>query len=94
VVAEVNPGISSFDSARRTLYKRYHMAAKTSKPRKPGRKTKGILIRVTEEQKRVLAGTAKRAGLGLSSWMLSVALLAAQQAQWEAEAHSKKLKQA
>jgi uncharacterized protein (DUF1778 family) len=50
------------------------MAAKT-----PGqRKTKGILIRVTETQKRVLAKTAKRAGLGLSSWMLSVALRAAQ----------------
>jgi uncharacterized protein (DUF1778 family) len=46
------------------------MAAKT-----PGqRKTKGILIRVTETQKRVLAKTSKSAGLGLSSWMLSVAL--------------------
>jgi uncharacterized protein (DUF1778 family) len=49
------------------------MAAKT-----PGqRKTKGILIRVTEAQKRSLAKTAKSAGLGLSSWMLSVALHAA-----------------
>jgi uncharacterized protein (DUF1778 family) len=50
------------------------MAAKT-----PGqRKTKGILIRVTEAQKRVLAKTAKNSGLGLSSWMLSVALHEAQ----------------
>lgn len=57
------------------LYKRDHdMAAKT--PRQ--RKTKGILIRVTEAQKRNLAKTAMRAGLGLSSWMLSVALHAAQ----------------
>jgi uncharacterized protein (DUF1778 family) len=62
-------------TVRQALYKRDHdMAAKT-----PGqRKTKGILIRVTETQKRVLAKTAKRAGLGLSSWMLSVALRAAQ----------------
>ena len=57
-----------------TLYKRDHdMAAKTAGQRK----TKGILIRVTEAQKRSLARTAKRAGLGLSSWMLSVALHAA-----------------
>jgi uncharacterized protein (DUF1778 family) len=50
------------------------MAAKTAEQRK----TKGILIRVTVAQKRRLAKTAKRAGLGLSSWMLSVALQAAQ----------------
>jgi uncharacterized protein (DUF1778 family) len=50
------------------------MAAKT-----PGqRKTKGILIRATEAQKRLLSKTAKRAGLGLSSWMLSIALHEAQ----------------
>jgi uncharacterized protein (DUF1778 family) len=56
------------------------MAAKKPKQRKAGRKDKGILIRVTGAQKRVLAETAKNAGLGLSSWMLSTALLAAQQA--------------
>lgn len=50
------------------------MAVKTAGQRK----TKGILIRVTVAQKRSLAKTAKRAGLGLSSWMLSVALQAAQ----------------
>ena len=54
------------------------MAAKKPKQRNDGRKTKGILIRVTEAQKRVLAKTAKNTGLGLSSWMLSVALRAAQ----------------
>lgn len=69
----VRPGLTS------TLPQRYTnaiitMAAKTSKPRK----TKGILIRVTEAQKRVLAKTAKSTGLGLSSWMLSIALQAAQ----------------
>ena len=45
---------------------------------KPGRKDKGILIRVTAAQKRVLARTAKSTGLGLSSWMLSIALRVAQ----------------
>lgn len=54
------------------------MAAKKTKVRKSGRKTKGILIRVTEEQKKVLAESAKETGLGLSSWMLSLALRAAQ----------------
>lgn len=46
--------------------------------KKAGRKDKGILIRVTAQQKRLLAETAKNTGLGLSSWMLSVALHAAQ----------------
>lgn len=54
------------------------MAAKKPEQRRAGRKDKGILIRVTEAQKRVLAETAKSTGLGLSSWMLSVALRAAQ----------------
>lgn len=55
------------------------MAAKKKlKSRKTGLKDKGILIRVTEAQKRVLAETAKSTGLGLSSWMLSIALRAAQ----------------
>jgi len=73
---------------RETIYKRYHdMHAKKLKRRKSlplggfrnaGRKTKGILIRVTEAQKHVLAETAKSTGLGLSSWMLSIALRAAQ----------------
>ncbi len=53
------------------------MPAKKSKHSKAGRKDKGILIRVTAAQKRVLAETAKSTGLGLSSWMLSIALNAA-----------------
>jgi uncharacterized protein (DUF1778 family) len=44
------------------------------KRRKTVRKDKGILIRVTVAQKEVLAKAADEAGLGVSSWMLSVAL--------------------
>jgi uncharacterized protein (DUF1778 family) len=44
------------------------------KRRKAVRKDKGILIRVTEAQKEALMKAAEAAGLGLSSWMLSVAL--------------------
>jgi len=44
------------------------------KRRKAVRKDKGILIRVTEAQKAALAEAAEKAGLGVSSWMLSVAL--------------------
>jgi uncharacterized protein (DUF1778 family) len=50
------------------------MAAKTKKRRKAVLKDKGILIRVTEAQKAVLAEAAEKAGLGVSSWMLSLAL--------------------
>lgn len=53
------------------------MATKKPKQAKAERKNKGILIRVTAAQKRVLAETAKSTGLGLSSWMLSIALRAA-----------------
>ena len=65
-------------------------AKKKPKSRKAGLKDKGILIRVTAAQKQELAKTAKSAGLGLSSWMLTTALLAAQQARWEEEARRKK----
>jgi len=54
------------------------MAAK--KRRKAIRKDKGILIRVTEAQKETLTEAAERAGIGLSSWMLTVALREAQRA--------------
>jgi len=51
---------------------------KTAKPeperRKAVRKDKGILIRVTEAQKAVLAEAAAKECLGISSWMLSVAM--------------------
>ena len=42
--------------------------------RKAVRKDKGILIRVTEPQKAALAEAAAKEGLGVSSWMLSVAM--------------------
>jgi len=54
------------------------MAAKKLNRNRTARKDKGILIRVTEAQKHVLAKTARATGLGLSSWMLSLALHAAQ----------------
>jgi uncharacterized protein (DUF1778 family) len=41
------------------------------------RKDRSIQIRVTDEQKETLTAAAKRRGLGLSSWMLSVSLEAA-----------------
>ena len=53
----------------------------TKKRRKTVRKDKSILIRVTEAQKEVLAEAAEKAGLGLSSWMLTVALRAIQRAE-------------
>jgi uncharacterized protein (DUF1778 family) len=65
-------------------------AKKKPKSRKAGLKDKGILIRVTAAQKQELATAAKREGLGLSSWMLTHALLAAQQVQWRADALRKK----
>jgi uncharacterized protein (DUF1778 family) len=65
------------------------MRAKKPKHHKAGRKDKGILIRVTAAQKRELASTAKRAGLGLSSWMLTIALVAAQDARWQEERRAK-----
>jgi uncharacterized protein (DUF1778 family) len=53
-------------------------AKKKAKPeperRKAVRKDKGILIRVTEPQKKALTEAADKTGLGLSGWMLSVAL--------------------
>ena len=53
-------------------------AKKKAKPeperRKAVRKEKGILIRVTEAQKKALAEAATKEGLGVSSWMLSVAM--------------------
>ena len=52
--------------------------SKTAKPeperRKAVRKDKGILIRVTETQKAALAEAAATEALGVSSWMLAVAM--------------------
>ena len=53
-----------------------NMAAKNKSTKaKPVRiKDKGILIRVTEPQKALLAEAAAKEGIGVSSWMLSVAM--------------------
>jgi uncharacterized protein (DUF1778 family) len=54
----------------------FYMAGRPKK-RASARKTETVNIRVTAEQKRELAAAADHAGLGVSSWMLSVALGAA-----------------
>lgn len=57
------------------------MAAKKREQRKTVRKKdKGILIRVTETQKTALAEAAAKEGLGVSTWMLSVAMREIQRA--------------
>lgn len=58
------------------------------KKRKEARKSKGIFIRATEAQKRELVKTARGLGLGLSSWMLSLALQAARNMRAERTARS------
>ena len=55
------------------------MAAK--KRRKAVRKEKAILVRVTDAQKDAIAAAAEKAGLGVSSWMLNVALREIQRAE-------------
>jgi uncharacterized protein (DUF1778 family) len=54
----------------------HHMA--TAKRRKKVRKDLSIQIRVTADQKKILVDAATRAGLGLSSWLLTTGLQAAQ----------------
>ena len=46
----------------------------TKKRRKAVRKDKVILIRATEAQKNLLVEAAEQAGLGVSSWLLTLAL--------------------
>ncbi len=58
------------------------MAAKPKKPpkaesmtrRKEVRKEDQVRIRLTEEQKVILTEAATKAGLGVSSWLLSIGL--------------------
>jgi uncharacterized protein (DUF1778 family) len=52
-------------------YKADRMATKR---RKKVRKEFSIQIRVTAEQKKILANAAAKAGLGLSSWLLTTGL--------------------
>ncbi len=53
------------------------MKTKPPKRRKTVRKEKSIQIRVTDEQKVTLTEAAEKAGIGVSSWMLTVSLEAA-----------------
>lgn len=53
------------------------MKTKPPKRRKTVRKEKSIQIRVTDEQKATLTEAAAKAGIGVSSWMLTVSLEAA-----------------
>lgn len=55
--------------------------AEAKKRRKPkaARKEDSIRIRVTDQQKKVLVAAAERAGLGVSSWLLTVGLREAEQ---------------
>jgi uncharacterized protein (DUF1778 family) len=46
-------------------------------PKKKALKEKTIQLRVTAAQKATLSKAADKAGIGLSSWMLTVALAAA-----------------
>lgn len=48
-----------------------------SKRRKKVRKDLSIQVRVTAEQKKILGEAATKAGLGLSSWLLTTGLSAA-----------------
>jgi uncharacterized protein (DUF1778 family) len=50
------------------------------KRRKAIRKEDSIRIRVTVEQKQILTDAAMKVGLGLSAWMLTTTLQAAQEA--------------
>jgi uncharacterized protein (DUF1778 family) len=53
--------------------------ARRVKRRKEVRKEDSIRIRVTADQKQKLVDAATRAGLGVSSWMLTVSLREASQ---------------
>ena len=58
-----------------------------SKPKKNVKQPKDeiVNVRCTEEQKGLLEGVAAREGLGLSTWLLHVGLLAAQDRQAKEE---------
>lgn len=53
-------------------------AAAPVKRRKEVRKDQSVLVRLTVEQKEILTAAATRVGLGLSTWILTTALKAAQ----------------
>jgi uncharacterized protein (DUF1778 family) len=49
-------------------------AEKPKKRRKPVRKDANVHLRLTEAQKDAIAAVAEKSGLGLSSWLLMIAL--------------------
>ena len=53
---------------------RYTSARMKRRKQKSDRKEATILIRLTDEQKSRLVNAAKKAGLGLSGWVRSLAL--------------------
>jgi uncharacterized protein (DUF1778 family) len=57
-----------------TLGRMASQKARRVKRRKEVRKEDSIRIRVTADQKQTLVDAATRAGLGVSSWMLTVSL--------------------
>ena len=57
-----------------TLDRMASQKARRVKRRKEVRKEDSIRIRVTADQKQMLVDAATRAGLGVSSWMLTVSL--------------------
>lgn len=71
------------DEKRAAVYTLGIMATKAAKPpikrRKAVRKDQSVLVRLTAEQKETLTAAAAKVGLGLSTWLLSTALKAAQQ---------------
>ncbi len=55
----------------------YNHVRMATKRRKKIRKDLSIQVRVTAEQKKILGEAATKAGLGLSSWLLTTGLKAA-----------------
>lgn len=55
----------------------YVPTPKSPTRRKKVRKDKTIPVRVTEDQKKILATAAEKSGLGVSSWLLMLGLKAA-----------------
>lgn len=62
-----------------TLERMASQKVRRVKRRKEVRKEDSIRIRVTADQKQKLVDAATRAGLGVSSWMLTVSLREASQ---------------
>jgi len=53
----------------------------SDKRRKPGNKNEVIPVRLTKAQKATLVAIAKRKGMGVSTWLLSLGLAEAEKAE-------------